>query len=134
MKFCNCFTILFCFVSMGLQAQEIADNTIGLRLGDSDGFGAEVSYQHKMMRYNRLEANLGFRNSREFNAVKLAGVFQWLYEIQPNLNWYFGGGGGLGYANFENEVNSEDKDNGPFLFVAGNAGIEYGFDFPLLLS
>ena len=27
------------------NAQEIADNAIGLRLGDSDGFGTEINYQ-----------------------------------------------------------------------------------------
>ena len=27
------------------QAQEISKNALGLRLGDNDGFGGEVSYQ-----------------------------------------------------------------------------------------
>ncbi|VAV83459.1 FIG00552350: hypothetical protein, partial [hydrothermal vent metagenome] len=37
------------------NAQEIASNAIGLRLGDSDGFGAEISYQKGIGDNNRLE-------------------------------------------------------------------------------
>mgnify|MGYP003632582989 CR=1 FL=1 len=42
----------FAFAS---SAQEISTNAIGLRLGDSDGFGAEISYQHALGDNNRLE-------------------------------------------------------------------------------
>ena len=39
-------TLIACFTSLStVFGQEIADHAIGLRLGDSDGFGAEVSYQ-----------------------------------------------------------------------------------------
>lgn len=41
-------TILFAFLLLGTvfaQAQDISKNALGLRLGDNDGFGGEVSYQ-----------------------------------------------------------------------------------------
>jgi hypothetical protein len=41
--------ILSAFMLIGLafstQAQEISKNAIGLRLGDSGGFGTEITYQ-----------------------------------------------------------------------------------------
>lgn len=41
--------ILSAFMLLGLafstQAQDISKNAIGLRLGDNDGFGGEISYQ-----------------------------------------------------------------------------------------
>ena len=40
------FTTLLVFtISSGLFAQDEAKNAIGLRLADSNGFGAEISYQ-----------------------------------------------------------------------------------------
>ena len=48
------FTILFgAFVS----AQEISKNAIGLRLGDSDGLGTEISYQRAISDANRIEVH-----------------------------------------------------------------------------
>ena len=41
--------------TFSMNAQYIADNAIGLRLGDSDGFGAEISYQTRVRDNNRLE-------------------------------------------------------------------------------
>ena len=32
-------------IAFSAQAQDISKNALGLRLGDSDGFGGEVSYQ-----------------------------------------------------------------------------------------
>ena len=53
-----------------LNAQEIADNAIGLRLGDSDGFGTEVSYQRALGDNNRLEVDLGWRSGKSYDGFK----------------------------------------------------------------
>lgn len=53
------------------NAQEIADNAIGLRLGDSDGFGAEVSYQRGIGDNNRLEFGLGWRDKDDYSAIRV---------------------------------------------------------------
>ena len=120
--------IMICFSSLAI-AQEISKNTIGIRLGDSDGFGTEVSYQRALGQNNRLEAGLGWRNSKDYDAFKLSGIYQWVWSIDNNFNWYAGAGGGL--ASWKHD--SADID-GTGIFVAGDVGIEYNFDFPLLIS
>lgn len=135
------FTLLALFVLAAtpfLTAQSLSNHTLGLRLGDSDGFGAEISYQKSIGRYNRAEFNLGWRDSREFDAFKLAGVYQWVNNLDGGFNWYYGVGGGVGSADFEPVPDGNngfrDEDDGAFVFAAGNLGIEYDFDIPLLLS
>ncbi|SFW46117.1 hypothetical protein SAMN02927921_01728 [Sinomicrobium oceani] len=111
------------------QAQEIAPNALGLRLGDSKGFGAEISYQRALGSNNRLELDLGWRDSDHVDAFKLTGLYQWVWSLEGNFNWYAGAGGGLGSYD-----NNDLDDSGAFFFVAGDVGIEYNFNIPLILS
>lgn len=110
-----------------VNAQDISKNALGLRLGDNDGFGAEISYQHYLKENNRLELDLGWRNSNNVDAFKLIGLYQWVMPIEDRFNWYVGVGGGLGA--FETA-----GDDGVFALVAGDIGIEYNFNIPLILS
>lgn len=112
------------------NAQSIADNAIGLRLGDSDGLGAEISYQRALGDNNRLELDLGWRTGNDFDGFKLTGLYQWVWNIDSGFNWYAGAGGGVGAYDFEAPIN----DSETFFFFAGDVGIEYDFDIPLLLS
>lgn len=112
------------------QAQDIADNAIGLRLGDSDGFGAEISYQRALGDANRLEFGLGWRDGSNFNAFRLVGLYQWVMNLDGSFNWYVGAGGGLASVSSDNDLFDDETS----LFVAGNIGIEYNFDIPLLIS
>lgn len=117
-------------LAFSTQAQEISKNALGLRLGDNDGFGGEISYQRGLSDNNRLELDLGWRNNNNIDAFKLTGLYQWVWNIDGGFNWYAGVGGGLGNWN-----NKKFDDNGTFVFVAGDLGIEYGFDeVPILLS
>lgn len=120
--------LLLTLYCVPLEAQNISENAIGLRLGDSDGFGAEVSYQRALSGNNRLEFDLGWRNGDNFSAFRLAGLYQWVYLLDGNFNWYVGAGGGI--ATFD----IDDGDNDTGFFIAGNIGIEYDFDIPLLIS
>lgn len=133
MKIIKLFGIALCFITISANAQEISNHALGLRLGDSDGFGAEISYQKSLGRYSRLELDLGWRDSREFDAFKLAGLFQWVHNIDKGFNWYYGVGGGLGSVDFTPRPN-DYHDGGLFVFAAGDIGVEYNFDIPLLLS
>ncbi|TXN35633.1 hypothetical protein FVB32_13725 [Flagellimonas hymeniacidonis] len=133
MRITTLFTGLFLFATIVASAQDISEHALGLRLGDSDGFGAEISYQKSIGRYNRAEFNLGWRDSRQFDAFKLSGVYQWVHQLDGNFNWYYGVGGGLGSVEFEQVPNGDDND-GLFVFAAGDIGVEYNFDIPLLLS
>ena len=126
--------ILSAFMLLGLvfstQAQDISKNAIGLRLGDNDGFGAEISYQRALSKNNRLELDLGWRNNNDVDAFKITGLYQWVWNIDGGFNWYAGVGGGIGNQNDQNF-----DDNGTFVFAAGDIGIEYGFDeVPIQLS
>lgn len=127
--------ILSVFMLIGLaftsQAQEISKNALGLRLGDNDGFGGEVTYQRALGSNNRLELDLGWRNSKNVDAIKLAGLYQWVWNIDGGFNWYAGVGGGLGSWSYDYQG---ANDKGTFVFAAGDIGIEYNFDIPLLLS
>lgn len=118
-------------LTFGIQSQNISKNALGLRLGDNDGFGGEVSYQRKLASNNRLEFDLGWRNSKDIDNIKLTALYQWIWNIEGGFNWYAGVGGGVGSWS----VNKKDFDkSGTFAFVAGDLGIEYDFDFPLQLS
>lgn len=64
------------FFTIGASAQQISKNALGVRLGDNDGFGGEISYQHYLKENNRLEFDLGFRNSNNVDAFKLVGLYQ----------------------------------------------------------
>ena len=125
---------LTCFgFALVSQAQDIAENAIGLRLGDSDGFGAEISYQRGLGDNNRLEVDLGIRSGNNYDGFKLAGLYQWVWNIDGGFNWYAGAGGGVASYSFDDDRFDND-DSETFIFAAGDVGIEYNFDFPLLLS
>ncbi|MEE3999030.1 hypothetical protein V1T75_01680 [Tenacibaculum sp. FZY0031] len=115
------------FMTMSISAQEISKNALGLRVGDNDGFGGEISYQHYLKEHNRLEFDLGFRDSKNVDAFKLVGLYQWVYKLDGNFNWFVGAGAGIG------SYNSSDND-GVFALVAGDLGIEYNFNIPLVMS
>jgi hypothetical protein len=121
---CSIFLLGFYSVS----AQSLLKNALGLRLGSNRGFGTEVSYQMKLNSENRAEFNLGLRNSNYGNAIKLNGLYQWVWPIEHGFNWYAGVGGGLG--SFSNNTNNSST----FVFAAGDIGIEYNFEFPLQAS
>ncbi|SFW49204.1 hypothetical protein [Cellulophaga fucicola] len=125
-KILGLFSILALTVC-SMQAQSISENAIGLRLGDNDGFGGEISYQRHLSDNNRLEFDLGWRDSNNVDAFKLVGLYQWVMPLDGNFNWFVGAGAGLG--SFDTGEN-----DGTFALVAGDIGIEYNFDFPLILS
>ncbi len=122
------FTIAASFLFiLSASAQDISKNALGLRIGDNDGFGGEVSYQRYLNDNNRLEFDLGWRDNNNIEAFKLVGLYQWVMPIDTNFNWYVGAGGGVG------SFDAGEVD-GTFGLVAGDIGIEYNFDIPLLIS
>lgn len=131
-RLCLVAVAFFGFITAS-SAQDISDNAIGIRLGDSDGFGAEISYQRALGDNNRLELDLGLRSGNNYDGFKLAGLYQWVWQLDGNFNWYAGAGGGIGSYSFDNVPRGFD-DSETFLFLAGDIGIEYNFDIPLQLS
>jgi len=98
---------------------QVDSKSIGLRFGT----GIEASYWHPMGDANRIEADLGWAGG--FYAH---GVYHWvkdLSSVTDGLNWYFGGGAGLGLA------------AGLSVGVVGQVGVEYNFklkELPLVAS
>ena len=113
------FTLFICAI-FSINAQKISDNSVGLRFGGGDGVGGEISYQKALGENNRLEIDLGLAN--EFSNFKASGLYQWVWEIENQLNWYTGAGGGIVSA------------NGTGIYGAGIIGIEYDFNIPIILS
>jgi len=114
--------------AISINAQDISKNAIGLRLGDNDGFGGEISYQRALTGNNRLEVDLGIRNDNDYDGFKATGIYQWVWKIEGDFNWFAGVGGGVGSFSY----NAGGSDT--FAFVAGDIGIEYNFDAPIMLS
>ncbi|MFP2994862.1 hypothetical protein ABN763_03080 [Spongiivirga sp. MCCC 1A20706] len=128
--------IICLFAVVTTSAQTISDNALGLRLGASNGFGTEISYQRAIGRTNRIEANLGWRDNKNFDAFRLTGLYQWVFplNIDEGFNWFAGAGGGLGNVNFNSDGQFANDENEFFIFVAGDVGIEYNFSIPLVIS
>ncbi|ARV16661.1 hypothetical protein [Polaribacter sp. SA4-12] len=103
-----------------MNGQEISDNAIGLRFSGGNGVGGEVSYQKSLGDSNRLEIDLGLAN--EFTDFKATGLYQWVWNLENQFNWYAGVGGGIVSA------------GGTGIYGAGVVGIEYNFDAPILIS
>ncbi|WP_111707705.1 hypothetical protein [Lutibacter citreus] len=123
-------TILFStilLVTTAISAQDISKNALGIRVGDNDGFGGEISYQRYMSDNNRLEFDLGFRNSNKVDAFKLVALYQWVNVIDTNFNWFIGAGAGFG--SFNAPIN-----DGTFILAAADLGIEYNFNIPIVMS
>lgn len=116
-----------------MNAQGIADNALGVRLGDNSGFSTELNYQRALGENNRLELGLSWRSKKDISAYKLSALYQWVWVLDGNFNWYAGVGGGVGQIDFDDNFPG-DPDNETFVFAAGDIGIEYDFDIPLLLS
>lgn len=112
--------------ALSAQSQEVYDNAFGLRFGGGSGFGAEFSYQRHLYDKNRVEVDLGLRSNSNFDAFKLTGIYQWVWHLDGNFNWYAGAGAGLGSVN--DKRRRERESDGLYATVAGNVGIEYIFD------
>lgn len=111
---------LFLATFLTVNAQDFAENAIGIRFGHNNGFGGEISYQRKLSDNNRLEVDLGLRKG---GAFKAAGLYQWVWHLEDRFNWFAGGGAGLASGSGSTTV-----------FGAGVIGIEYNFDIPLVIS
>ena len=96
------------------QAQQ---NALGLKFGR----GTDLSYQRTLGNTNRLELNLGL-SSFDNGHLAVSGLYQWVFNLAGDFNWYVGAGAG---ATFANDFH---------LNFLGNVGIEYNFNFPLQLA
>ena len=101
---------------LGLAAAASAQpKAVGIRAG----YGLEASYQHNLGN-NFIEAGLGLDGFKYFN---VAATYNFnIIEFGDGFNFYAGPGITLG---IEESIH---------LGIAGQAGIEYDFSFPLQIS
>ncbi len=129
---------LFCFACLGTatsQAQNY-DNAIGLRLGW--GFGA--TYKHFFNESGAVEGILNYRSfgllSANWNFIRITGLYQVhapLDNVVEGLQWYYGGGGYVGFwgGSFLGNID-EDRT---VIGIAGCLGLDYSFtDIPLNIT
>jgi hypothetical protein len=109
--------ILTLALVLGCLTFASAQNALGLKFGN----GVDLSYQHGLGGINRLELNLGLSSLNDGN-LAVSGLYQWVWNLAGDFNWYAGAGAGAVFA----------SDFG--LNVLGNIGIEYNFSFPLQLA
>ena len=114
-------------VSLSSVAQ-VEPHAIGGRFGGGNyGGGFEISYQHGLGDANRLELDLGMNSHHGYSYFSLAGIYQWVWQLESGFNWYAGPG-----AQFLGLKNSSA------LGIGGQLGLEYNFntslDTPLLIS
>lgn len=146
----------FMLVGLAFSSQAQEKHAIGIRLGQNEAFGGEVSFQTAVGKKNRIELDLGFRKSNDVyygygygygfgngkgyghNSVKLTGIYQWVFDIDNGFKWYAGPGVGVGFYSSKNYYDDKNNvyvtKNGAFAVASGDVGIEYNFDFPLRLS
>ena len=126
-------SVLFFSAIFSVNSQNISNHAIGIRFGDNDGFGGEISYQKELSEMNRFELDLGYRDHKDFEAFKLSGIYQWVWRIDDGFNWYAGFGAGIGSWSYDNGF-FDNRDDGVFINADGNIGIEYNFEGPILIS
>ena len=99
-------------------------NAIGVR----GGYGAEVSYQRYVVPQGRIEGTVGVNRY----GFSIEGMYQWMFDFPASTagiwQWYAGGGLGTGVWTNPN------FDGGFTLGVLAQVGLEYTFNFPLILS
>lgn len=117
----------FLFVQ-NIQAQDTYNSStytqaIGGRFGVANG----ITYKHFLYEGQAIEGILNFQGNRSYSQFKLLGLYQIhqpiLFLDAPGLNWYFGGGGGLGSYRYKNRL--IDDNSGFALSVDGVIGIDY---------
>jgi len=121
---------LVLFFTAFISAQDY-NTGVGLRLGFSNG----LSVKHFLSQRSAVEGLLSTR----WRGFELTG----LYEVHDNafevdrLNWYFGGGGHIGFWNGDYTYNhwGDEGVNYTVIGIDGILGIEYNFsEFPINIS
>jgi opacity protein-like surface antigen len=127
--------IIFIFSINLIFSQDISDNAIGIRFGNQKSF--EISFQRIIGETNRLELDLGYSSLNNYDVYRLMGLNQWVVAFDDSLNWFAGIGGGVGTWQYKKEQDPLELDrikNGNFFALAASIGLEYNFDFPVIIS
>ncbi len=107
-------------ISFSINAQ-VEPHAIGLRFGGGNfGGGAEINYLHGLGDANRAEIGLGINSLNGGSYMNIAGIYQWIFELEQGFSWYAGPGAQLLLVK-----------NAPAIMVGGELGVEYNFNTEL---
>jgi hypothetical protein len=119
---------LVLFISVFVSAQDY-NTGVGLRLGFSNG----LTVKHFLSQRSAVEGLLATR-WRGFDITGLYEVHNQAFDVE-RLNWYFGGGGHVGFWNGDNTNWGDRGTNYTIVGIDGILGIEYNFrEVPINLS
>jgi hypothetical protein len=119
---------LVIFISVYVSAQDY-NTGVGLRLGFSNG----LTVKHFLSQRSAVEGLLATR-WRGFDITGLYEVHNQAFDVE-RLNWYFGGGGHVGFWNGDNTNWGDRGTNYTIVGIDGILGIEYNFrEVPINLS
>ena len=122
-------SVIIVIITLAISASaQVEPQAIGGRFGGGNyGGGFEVTYQHALGDVNRLELDLGINSYNKSTFFRVAGIYQWVWELGEGFNWYAGPG-----------VQFLAIKNSSALGVGGQIGVEYNFnvnlDTPLMIS
>jgi len=98
---------------------------IGARLGSP----LSASVKHFIKDDMAIEATAGFRGYTGFNSVNISGSVQLHNPIEDveGLSWYYGGGVGVYFWNYDNVFVNENSGS-TTIGIQGYLGLDYRFD------
>jgi hypothetical protein len=116
----------------GVAATFAQPRAVGLNIG----YGLDVSYQHALGESNMIDLSV---NLPMFDGIGAQATYDWInpfgtaipWAYSGQWNWYLGVGAGAGLYNFT--WMSAGVVNW-YVGAVGHVGVEYQFDFPLVLS
>lgn len=118
------FLIVTILSSHCANAQDISKGAVGIRVGSSNGYGPEISYQGFLVYNTRLEIGLRMKDENGLIAYKLRTVHEWVFEMPGEFQWFWGVGANSGYVDHAPEENRPNS----FLFgLESVIGLEYSF-------
>jgi hypothetical protein len=128
------FTFVLAFMFANAASAQIPEHSVGLRYGAVFGLGTEISYQHGLTSKNRLEMDFGYSSryeyinglKQDYNSWALNGLYHWVWKLNDQINLFAGGGAKVGFWSSSQKYDSR-YNNGIFLSVVGDTGIEYAF-------
>ncbi len=113
-------------LSPALFSQDIAPHALGIRIGSGTGFGSEISYQAFLKNNKRLEFGIRMKNNQDYNAYKIKGLYEWVFPMPGEFQWYGGLGLSTGVVNF-NSTEGQGKTSNSLLGLESVLGLEYSF-------
>lgn len=125
--------LLSVFIFSSVDAQ-FSKNSLGLRFGGGNGYGTEISFQHKV-HSDRLEFDLGWNNHDNWHFYHLTFLYQWMKKIDGGFYWYLGVGPSMGQWGYDHDYPGADTNEETFLAAAFNLGLEYNFrEIPIQIA